>query len=246
MTIKNYKILFATIVSLIVLLDIGCEKKDEYKHPTLRFSQPDSNLIIDRDTVISFVIEPYDKDCKIARVEFSLNETIVSTVSTSPYYFDWSIKTEENFGNNRIKATVYDNNGAKGEAEIMIEVKSYLTRWLGTYEGTSRHVESYPKIINDQFQLVTNVSYRNVSINVEIGDQDSCLYFLITYNDSIIDTKEDLLFSNLGFHFSQWGVASGYGSLNISFESDSMHYNYFQKCGIPCDSGVDFDIKKND
>jgi hypothetical protein len=121
---------------------------------------------------------------------------------------------------------------------------TYLGKWIGTYEGTSYHWSSYPVEIDGLWQYITNDSYKNVSVEVRIGSQDSCLNFLITYNDSINDTNADLLFSNLGVHFSQWGVGSGYGSLNISFESDSMHYNYFQKCGMPCTSGIEFDIKK--
>jgi hypothetical protein len=67
----------------------------------------------------------------------------------------------------------------------------------------------------------------------------------ITYNDTIIDTKENLLFSNFGVHFSQWGYGSAYGSLGIRFKSVSLSFDNYQKCGIPCSSGVDFNIKKD-
>lgn len=245
MKTKVSKIIFSTIVSMILLLNLGCEKKEENEHPTLRFLQPDSNLVIDKDTLISFVVEPFDKDGTIDKVEFLLNETVVKTLSEPPYSYDWRIETENNIGNNRIKAIAYDNNGAKGEGSITIEIKSYLSKWIGIYRGTSHHWSSYPTEINGQWQFITNESYRKVSVDVRIGVQDSCLNFIITYNDTINDTKENLLFSNLGVHFSQWGSGSGYGSLNINFRPNSLYFDNFQKCGIPCSGGVDFDIQKD-
>jgi hypothetical protein len=238
------KIIFLTIVSLIFLLNFGCERKEENENPTLRFLQPDSNLIIDKDTLISFVVEPFDKDGTIDKVEFLVNETVVKTISEPPYSYDWRIETEKNVGNNRIKAIAYDNNGAKGEDSILIEIKSYLSKWIGIYGGISHHWSSYPTEINGHWQFITNESYRKVSVDVSLGGQDSCLNFIITYDDTVIDTKENLLFSNSGVHFSQWGGGSGYGSLNIIFKSDSLYFDNFQKCGIPCNSGVDFDIER--
>ena len=239
------KIILSTIVSVCFLLNLGCEKNEENEHPTVRFLQPDSNLVIDKDTLISFVVEPFDKDGTIDKVEFLLNETVVKTISEPPYSFDWNIETEKNIGNNKIKAIAYDNNGAKGEEGIMIEIKSYLSKWVGKYGGTSHHWSSYPAEIDGQLQFITNESFRNVSADVSIGEKDSCLNFKITYNDTILNTKENLLFSTLGVHFSEWGGGSGYGSLYISFKSDSMYYYSFQKCGIPCSSGIGFDIEKD-
>jgi hypothetical protein len=246
MKAKAHKTLFLTILMLCVLLNPGCEKKEENENPTLRFLQPDSNIIVDKDTLISFVVEPFDKDGVIDKVEFILNDILVNTVSKPPYSYDWAIETEKNIGNNRFKAIAYDNSGAKGEGEIIIEIKSYLSKWIGNYGGTSHHWSSFPTVTNGEWQFITRDSYRNVFVDVIFGEQDSCLNFVIAYNDSIIDTKGNLLFSNIGVHFSQWGGGSGYGSLNISFKYDSLLYNNFQKCGILCDSGIDFDIKKID
>lgn len=246
MKIRVYKTIFPIIVSLCFFLYLGCEKKEENENPTIRFLQPDSNLIIDKDTLISFVVEPYDKDGTIDKVEFLLNETAVSTVSEPPYSYDWNIETEKNIGSNRIKAIAYDNNGAKGEGEVIIEIKSYLSKWIGTYGGTSHYWESSPTKINGEWQITLYDSYENVSVDVVFGEQDSCLNFVITYNDSIIDTKDNLLFSNIGVHHSYWGGGSSQGALNINFKSDSLHYKEFQACGMPCISGIDFNIKKID
>jgi len=236
--------LIVLIICLIFWLTISCERKYENEKPTICFIQPETNLIITNDTLISFIVEPYDKDGTIDKVEFTKNGIIIQTVVNSPYKFDWSISTEDNIGVYIIKATAFDNHGEKGEAEIIIEIKSYLTKWLGIYEGISHHWSTYPCEINDQWQIITNHDYKKVLVNVTKSRQDSCLDFAFTYNDSIMDTMNALKFSVSGIHFSEWGGGSSYGSLNIRFYSDSLNFDYFQKCGIPCGSGIDFVLSK--
>ena len=232
--------LFPIIIGLILLTLIACSKKEENELPTVRFLQPTSNLVIANDTVLTFIAEPQDTDGTIDRVEFSRNGTLIESVVSEPYTFDWSISSVANSGIYKIKATAYDNQGATGESEIEIEVKSYLSKWVGVFEGTSHHWSNYPVMVDGEFQLVTNNTYKTVLVNVNQSTQDSCLDFTITYNDTIVETKNDLKFSDSGIHHSQWGAGSGYGSLDINFESDSLYYDYFQQCGIPCQSGIDF------
>jgi hypothetical protein len=243
MTIKKLNPL-KIIIGLILFVNISCERKEENENPTISFLQPDTNLIITNDTLIKFIVEPYDKDGVIDRVEFTKNNTKVQTDDDSPYIFDWNISTEDNIGIYIIKAIAYDNHEAKGEAEIQIEINSYLTKWLGMYEGSSHHWSSYPTEINGQWQFVTYHTNKNVLVNVNKSSQDSCLDFTLTYDDSIMGTKNDLKFLVSGIHFSSWGGGSGYGSLDINFNSDSLSYYYFQKCGVHCSSGIDFVIGK--
>lgn len=231
-------------LGLIVLLTLsGCKKQFNEK-PTIRFLMPSTHLIIQNDTIISFIVEPHDKDGSIDRVEFKKNETLVHSAVNYPYQFDWNVTTENNIGVYIIKAIAFDNLNASAEAEIQIQVNSFLTRWIGMYNGISRHWSSYPVQVNGQWQTINNIKYNKVLVNVTKSVRDTCLDFSITYNDSIINTRNGLKFLASGTHFSQWGGGSGYGSLNIGFVRDSLKYNYFQKCGIPCTSGIDFYIGK--
>jgi len=230
------------IICLILFLAISCNKKEENEKPRVSFLQPVNNLVITNDTLISFIVEALDNDGLIDKVEFSKNGTIVQTVVNPPYKFDWLISTENNLGIYIVKATAYDNDGATAESEIQIEIKSYLTRWLGIYEGTSHHWVSYPTEINGQWQITTYHTYNNVLVNVAQSSQDSCLDLAITYHDTINGSQNGLKFSVSGTHSSQWGGGSSQGSLDIHFDRDSLKYNYFQKCGIPCSSGIDFVI----
>lgn len=115
---------------------------------------------------------------------------------------------------------------------------TYLDPWLGIYQGTSHHWISYPS----DTTFVTNHSYRSVMVEVVKGNMDSTVNLQIVYNDTITELKTDLKVSFTGHHFSQWGGGSGYGSLTFDFRNDSLIYNYFQKCGIPCNSGIDFKL----
>lgn len=235
--------LFLIIVNLCLFMNLGCEK--ENKNPTIKFLQPESNIIINNDTLISIIVEPFDEDGTINRVEFLLNDSIINTLFKPPYTYDWTIETARHFGSNKIKAIAYDNNGAIAEKEITIEVKSFLSKWIGMYRGISHHLSASITQVNGKLQYVTTDITRNVSVNVKFGMQASSLNFEIKYDDSILDKKENVLFSNKGDHFSSWGGGSSYGSLSIKFTVDSLYYDAFQKCGIPCSDGISFDIKRN-
>ncbi len=240
------KLYLAVIIGSIILLTFSCEKKEENEKPTIIFLQPDSNLIIANDTIISFIVEPYDKDGTIEKVEFIIDNSIVKNITNSPYRFDWNITTEDNIGTKVVKAIAYDNNGGKGEVEMQLVIKSYLAKWIGNYTGNSDHWISSPNFVNEQWILTTRHSYKKVVVNVSKSNRDSCLDFRITYNDSIVDNEEGLKFSVVGIHSSQWGGGSSHGSLKIAFEPDSLHYRYFQNCGMVCLDGIEFVAKKED
>lgn len=124
----------------------------------------------------------------------------------------------------------------KDEARI----DAYLEQWMGYYEGTSHHWMTHP----GDMGWINYSSDRNVLVLVHRSELDSCLNLTITYNDTIINHQNELYFPPDGKHFSQWGGGSSYGSLNIQFEDGMMDYHYFQKCGIPCSSGIEFNIGK--
>ena len=231
------------MIGAIILLTISC-KKEENENPTIRFLQPDLNLIIASDTVITFIVEPHDNDGTISKVEFKNNGAIVQTIVSPPYEYDWNITTEDNIGIYSITAIAYDNHGALGESEIQIEIQSYLAKWVSDYEGISHHWLRSPEY-SASGPYIEDHYYKKVQIKVFKSSIDSCLNFLITYNDSIIDEKNNLKFSVLGTHFSHWGWGSGYGFLKVNIDRDSLHYNYYQKCGIPCSSRIDYVIARN-
>jgi len=224
------------------MIAYSCWTKEENLNPAVQFLNPKTELLIDKDTIVTFLVEAVDEDGTIDRVDFSINGELVHTVIDPPFEFEWNIYTEENIGFNVVRATAYDDLGAKTEVMIQIEIKSYLSKCLGFYKGTSHHWSSYPNSIPGPF--IENHAYKKVQVSVAKAIQDSCLDLNISYNDSIINYKKNLFFSPSGIHSSQWGGGSGYGSLEIEFDSDTLYYRYFQKCGIPCNSGIEFESEK--
>lgn len=121
----------------------------------------------------------------------------------------------------------------------------YLNKWVGKYAGISFHYTSYPIEVDSNWKIYyADSSFRNVTVDVSLGNFDSTLNFSILYNDSIVDNKTNLLFSEAGEYFLQEGSGSGYGYIRINLKSDSLYYHLFRKCGLPCQSGIDFKIRR--
>jgi len=109
---------------------------------------------------------------------------------------------------------------------------SYLDAWTGTYTGQARRWTEWPQYFNE--------SNHKIDVLVEKGEGDSLLNITFTYDDTLVSVKNDLKFSASGIHQDSWGGGSGYGSISIRFDSVYLHFDYFQKCGIPCSSGENF------
>ena len=65
------------------------------------------------------------------------------------------------------------------QKNVDIELTSYLDEWLGVYEGTSHHWYSF----YNGFEAEITHTYRNVSVEVQLGSLDS------TMNESRLDFK---------------------------------------------------------
>lgn len=120
---------------------------------------------------------------------------------------------------------------------------SYLDQWTGDYEGNSHHWVTVPS--SDLTSLVTTHTYRQVAVHVERSSLDSCLNFTVTYTGLNTEHRNDLKFTTSGHHSSYWGNGSGSGYLSVNVDSDSLQYNLSQHCGMPCQSGIAFNIAKN-
>lgn len=125
------------------------------------------------------------------------------------------------------------------------EPVNYLIQWTGSYDdGLSNHWSSYPCFTDSGYIYVNNSDTQDVSVTVHLGNLDSCLTLIVVYDQNTVVTNENLKFSTSGSHFSSWGGGSGAGYLSVNFSNDSLHYNYSQKCGIPCSSGIKFKIRR--
>ncbi len=118
----------------------------------------------------------------------------------------------------------------------------FLDQWIGVYEGTADQWSSYP----GDSSFIESHEFKGVIAEVKKATIESAVNITLTFDSAQVKIYSDLVIDQQGHHFSEWGGGSGYGSLNLQFESDSLDFELFQKCGIPCDSGTKFKIGRMD
>lgn len=120
------------------------------------------------------------------------------------------------------------------------QLDKYLNKWIGSYEGISHSWVTSPR---DTIMVTTN-SYNDIFIEVKESKKDSILTFVYKDKDNNITGQSEYKIPPSGYYYSQWGAGSGYGTVSIQFDPTSLAYRSYQKCGIPCDSGTDYYLKK--
>lgn len=161
----------AITISLILLMIFSCEKEKNNLNPTVRFVEPNGNLIIEHDTILSIIVEANDEDGNIEKVELLINGSIVKSFDSSPYQYDWYDATLENQGIFSFKAIAYDNDGASGQSEISIEIKDFRTKYLGDFSF---------KVVTESWMLGQPTTY------------DTSFYNGVIRRYELIDSENDL------------------------------------------------------
>ncbi len=154
------------ILALIQLT--SCEKKNANQPPTVKIVAP-SNTVIEDDTLLSIVLEPFDIEGEINKVVLFINGNIVKEFLSPPYQFDFVTVNGSTY---HIKAVVYDNNNAFGEDEKTIGVESYTTKFCGDFDFT---VTRKSWSINAPTTYYTSY-YNGVIRKFVIGDDQKDLY----------------------------------------------------------------------
>lgn len=117
---------------------------------------------------------------------------------------------------------------------------SYLNKWLGSYEGTSHSWQTSPS----SNAMVTTNTYSDIFIEVKKSKKDSILTLVYKDKDKNVTGQCEYKILPSGYYYSDWGAGSSYGTMSIQFNSNSLTYRSYQKCGIPCDSGTNYDLVK--
>lgn len=123
--------LFVTV--LFLLLAISCKKNIP---PAIRFIQPESNIAVNHDTILTFIVEATDEDGEIACVVFYVNNTKVCAIFSQPYQYEWHASVAST-GTFIIKAVAFDNKNAEGNAEIQVYVSDYRQKYYGNFYFTT-------------------------------------------------------------------------------------------------------------
>ncbi len=114
-----------------ILTTAGCKKSN--LPPSIRFIEPENNILIEHDTILTLFVSAHDEDGAIQKVAFLINGTFVKGIETPPYRYEWEDLKIENEGIHLIKAVAYDDEGLSRAAELTIEVRDYRTKYIGTF-----------------------------------------------------------------------------------------------------------------
>jgi hypothetical protein len=113
--------------------------------------------------------------------------------------------------------------------------RDYRNAWVGEFEGDITHGTSYPSTdSNGNWIILTQTMLSHWQLVVE-KDGDSALS-LTKYVDGNTHILGSFPVKPTGQYLMQSGGGSSYHSLEIWFASDTVTWNDFQKCGIPCSS----------
>lgn len=110
-----------------------------------------------------------------------------------------------------------------------------MRQFIGQYEGTATHWHTF---------ISTSESYTDdVKVQVDKGEGKT-LTVNIIYNHKNLVVVHNIVLSKAGKYSSSEGNGSLSHGFSLSFTADSFHYDYGEKCGIPCSEGVYFTATK--
>jgi len=121
------KTIFITLIGLLVVITLifqACKKEEEEKPnqlPSCDITSPSQGDKIIKGTTITISANATDTDGSITKVTFFVDGAEKSSVSSSPFSYNWET-AGETIGNHTLKATSIDNAGATKSDQITIEI----------------------------------------------------------------------------------------------------------------------------
>ena len=243
---KTKTILFAlfSLLALIFLVIQACNKNDDEpnKSPGCQITAPSNGEECIQGDLVTISVNATDSDGSIAEVRFFVDNESKSTVSSSPYNYDWDT-SDESIGNHSLKATSVDNEGASTSDELTVEVITgeYIdfsasptsgdaplivdftdqstnspTSWNWDFGDGENSTEQSPSHTYD------NMGQYNVSLTTtnESGSDTEIKTNFITVKGSFTDPRDDQTYSIVTIGTQTWFAE------NLNFETtDSWWYN---------------------
>ena len=217
MNYKNRIFYFLSICSILIVA-FGCRKDNPNINPSIKFLQPNSNLIIEKDTVLSVLVEPDDPDGDIDRIEFYFNDSLINTLTDEPFQFDWNIVAPGNIGIHTLKAIVFDDENATGEAVITIEIRDFRNKYYGDFYFTTikeNWIEDQPTIYDTiyhhgfirKFELEDRIGDLFGSYNGDDSDENPDEKITIVFSEkltSLLNPNGELV-TKVGMHYYHEG-----------------------------------------
>jgi hypothetical protein len=213
---NTVKVFFISAFILFMAI-FSCSKEKLNTPPEVRFLQPAGNLLIEKDTVLNFLVEAGDKDGTIKQVAFLVNDYIVQWNHYPPYEYVWYDAKVDNPGVYSIKAIARDDMDATSTAEIRIEIYDFREQLLGDFQFT---VVRAHWVIGGEITYDT-LNYQGVVRRFEETDNDDNLFvdddptenpnqkvtiqFLPDKKITSIIDHEGVLMPKSGYHYTHTG-----------------------------------------
>ena len=223
-TLKTAAIFF-TILS--ILIAFGCTKNQS---PTIKIIQPNDKLVIEKDTVLSIVLNVNDPDGEISLVQIMIDGKVVKEFDTSPYQYDWEAKYN-NLGNHKIQAFAMDDKGSIAQDEISIDIKDYRLKYYGNYYfkvkteewmmGSPRkyHTNYYNGVIREYKLVDSEHDLYSLDDTKENPDVKITIEFLKdTHITSKLCVKNGKLCAKIGYHYTHYGGFIGTDTIKFNID----------------------------
>ncbi len=110
----------------------------------------------------------------------------------------------------------------------------YRNAWVGTYQGDVELGTQYPSTVGGNWTMFDTTYIQRWTIEVALNGDSSLA--LTGFRDTVTADFGVLKVPASGIFFRQTGGGSSYAELGIVFGHDSLTWNSFTKCGIPCSS----------
>lgn len=110
----------------------------------------------------------------------------------------------------------------------------YRNAWVGTYQGDVELGTQYPSTVGGNWTMFDTTYTQRWTIEVALSGDSSLA--LTGFRDTVTVDFGVLKVPASGIFFRQTGGGSSYAELGIVFGQDSLTWNSFNKCGIPCSS----------
>ena len=109
--------------------------------------------------------------------------------------------------------------------------------YLGNYSGTAVHAFYHS---DADWNPVVDLEDWTFEMTVETGVEDSSLCFLITYNDTILETYSDVLIDETGLGQVQWGAGSSASGISVQLHGDTIDFYHYVLMGMGASTSETF------
>lgn len=227
---------FVLIFLLISIISCKSEDIDEElnSNVSLYLENIEEGDTIQLEDSINIIVGTSTINTELNEIVLSINEMEKAKTEKTTLEYLWKPNL---LGVNTIKPLCKDDFNKSYSKEINVYVDSYVVAFLGKYEGVSSHWES--------IMGVKTSNSKQVIIETLQSKIDSTILMTTEYNNSGLKDTLSISISHDGKYFSSQGGGSTYRSLEITFIHDSILYKELRACGIPCMSGIEFSLPKN-